>query len=854
MARPGSDTPMQEQYRRLKAECGAAFLFFRLGDFYELFGEDAERAAPVLEVVLTAREGSPGVRTPMCGVPHHALGLYLGRLLARGFSVAIADQMEDPALAKGLVRREITRLITPGTVSEPDLLENLGDGALAAVCGSGIAVADVSTGALRLAEVSDEGEAEQELARLRPREVLAPRGAVPAFAIRYAAESGGVLTERPADEFDPQEPRRLWPAAPADPALGGLLAYLRHTLRGDLAALRAPESYRPSAFMGLDAVARRNLELVERLAEGGSAGTLLAVVDRCVTAMGRRLLRFWLLHPLRDIEAIRARQDAVEELARRPLFREGLRDALRGVYDLERLAARAIALRATPRELGALGASLRALPDAVRALAGCASPLLQEHLAAVDPLQAVGETLGRALADELPVQARDGGIFGPGWDETLDALRAAGREGRRWLAQLEARERERTGIKSLKVGFNKVFGYYIEVSTPNLGAVPEDYRRKQTTAGGERFLTSELKELEERILGAEEKALRREQALFAELRTKVAAHGPALQRTASAVAALDAAAALAATAAASSWVRPTVDRSRDLVIRGGRHPVLEQSLSAGRFVPNDVDLAGGGRRLLLITGPNMAGKSTYMRQVALIAVLAHIGSFVPADSARIGQVDQIFTRVGASDDLFGGRSTFMVEMTEVASCLRQATPRSLILLDEVGRGTGTLDGLSIAWAVAEDIAGRIRARTLFATHYHELTGAVADLPGAANAHVAVREDGDAVVFLHRVVPGATDRSYGVAVAQLAGVPAAVIQRARALLQRLQAGGFAAASAAAASAAAAEAPGPAEADPASSARRALLQRLAAVDPLRLTPLQALDLLAVLQAEASTLRED
>ena len=832
---------MQEQYRRLKAECGEAFLFFRLGDFYELFGEDAERAAPILEVVLTSRDNGPGVREPMCGVPHHALSTYLGRLLAQGHSVAIAEQMEDPAQTKGLVRRDIIRVISPGTITDPDVL-GLGEVTLLAATEDALAVADASTGALRVALVDGPGVAEQEIGRLRPTEIVVPAGAVPGFVGRYVAEHGVRVTERPASEFDPAAAARLWPDTPANVALGGLLAYLHHTLRADVAGLRPPEVYRPSAFMGLDAAAQRNLELLERLGGGSATGTLFSVLDRCVTAMGRRLLRFWLLHPLQDIEGIRARQDAVEELAKRPLFREGLRDALRGVYDLERLAARTVALRATPRELGALGASLRALPDAVRSLTGCASPLLLEQLTAVDPLQATGELLGRALADVLPVQARDGGIFATGYDGPLDELRAAGGQGRTWVAQLQARERERTGIKSLKVGFNKVFGYYIEVSTPNLGAVPEDYRRKQTTAGGERFLTAELKQLEDRILGSEEKALRREQSLFTELRAAVAAFGPVLQKTGAAVAGLDALAALADTAARRGWTRPVVDRTRDLVIQAGRHPILEQSLSGGRFVPNDTAL-GKAQRLLLITGPNMAGKSTYMRQVALIAVLAHVGSFVPAATCRVGLVDQIFTRVGASDDLFGGRSTFMVEMTEVATCLRQATSRSLILLDEVGRGTGTLDGLSIAWAVTEEIASRVQARTLFATHYNELTTAVADLPGAGNAHVAVREQGDGVVFLHRVVPGPTDRSYGVAVAELAGVPAPVIARARVLLRQLQAGGAQTAATASAS--------PSLADPDTAARLELLRRLAAVDPLRLTPLQALDLLAVLQAEASTL---
>lgn len=842
---------MQEQYRRLKAECGDALLFFRLGDFYELFGEDAERAAPVLEVVLTSREGTPGSRIPMCGVPHHAVNNYIGRVLARGWSVAIADQVEDPALAKGLVRREIVRLLTPGTVAEPDLIEPLGERLLVAMVDGALAVADVSTGTIRVALLDGGEESAQELHRLGPSELVVPSGQIPAAAQAYAEGRGVPLTQRPAEEFDAQEPRRRWPEAPEDPALGGLLNYLRYVLRGDFAGFRAPETYRPASFLSLDAAAQRNLEVVERLTGGTGPGTLLGAVDRSVTAMGRRMLRQWLLHPLQDLAEIRQRQDGIEELARRPLFREGLRAALRGVYDLERLATRTIAQRATPRELGALGASLRALPEAVQSLAGCSAGLLAALLAAVDPLEEVGALLGRALADPLPVHVRDGGIFAKGYDAALDELRAAGSEGRGWLAELEARERARTGIRSLKIGYNKVFGYFIEVSAANLAAIPEDYQRKQTLANGERFVTPEIKRLEERVLGSEEKALRREQGLFTELRAHVAAHGEALQRTAAAIASLDALAALAETAARWGWTRPVVDRSSDLLIRSGRHPVLEQQMPAGRFVPNDIELMGRGERFVLITGPNMAGKSTYMRQVALIALLAHAGSFVPAAEARVGLVDRIFTRVGASDDLAGGRSTFMVEMTEVASCLRHATRHSLILLDEVGRGTGTLDGLAIAWAVAEDIATRLKARTLFATHYHELTAAVAQLPGAGNAHVAVREEAGGVVFLHRVVPGATDRSYGVAVAALAGVPAPVIGRARHLLDRLQAQGTMRLEVGEA-AAAAEPEVPS--DPRDTARRHLVRRLAGTDPMRMTPLQALDLLAVLQAEASTLQDE
>lgn len=841
-------TPMQAQYGQLKAECGDAFLFFRLGDFYELFGPDAERAAPLLEVTLTSREASPGVRVPMCGVPHHAVHQYVGRLLARGHSVALADQVEDPSQARGLVRREIMRLYTPGTVAEPELLDPLGESLLVAASAGALAVADVSTGSVRVAELDSEaGEAlaEQELVRLHPQEVIAPAGAVPAFVSRYCAARGVPLQLRPAQEFDPERARRRWPETPPDPALGGLCAYLEHALRGDIAGLRTPERYRPGSFMGLDANAQRTLELVERLVgEGVPGATLLGAIDRTITAMGRRRLRFWVLHPLQDLQAITARQAAVAELAGQPLFRQGLRAALRGVHDLERLAARAAGERLSPRELAALAGSLHRLPDVVGALAGSSAALLREQVASADPLPALADLLSRALAAEPPQAARDGGIFAPGYDPELDELRLAGAQGRQWLLDLEARERERTGIRSLKVGFNRVFGYYIEVRAANQGQVPDDYRRKQTLAGAERFITPELKELEARVLGADERALRREEALFADLRRRVAGHGAALQATAAAIAVLDALASLAETATRQGWVRPQMDASGDLVIDGGRHPVLEQTLGAGRFVPNDLTLSARGERFLLITGPNMAGKSTFMRQVALIAILAHIGSFVPAGRARIGLIDRVFTRVGASDDLAGGRSTFMVEMTEVATLLGQATRRSLLLLDEVGRGTGTLDGLAIAWAVAEHLTTRIGARTLFSTHYHELTAVVPDLAGAGNVHVAVREDRDGVVFLHRVIPGPSDRSYGIAVAALAGVPEAVTARARALLALLQA-----------QAPRPERPGDGEVaaaeDRLGPARAALVARLAALDPLRLTPLQALDLLAVLHAEASTL---
>ena len=844
-AGPRAPTPMQEQYLRLKAEVGDALLFFRLGDFYELFGADAEAAAPILEVVLTSREVSPGVREPMCGVPHHAVTGYAARLLARGLSVAFADQMEDPSQARGLVRREVTRLLTPGTVADPEVLEALGERLLAVAAGTTLAVCDASTGGVRLALCADGDAAAasgcllQELARLRPAEVVVPETDAPAGVAQWAQRENVALRSLPAADFRSEVAAALWPGAPESAALSGLASYLRHTLRGDLAGLRPPEVYRPSAYLALDPTALRTLEVVERLADGATGATLFGALDRCATAMGRRQLRFWLLHPLQDVAEIAARQDAVGELARRPLFREGLRNALRGVHDLERLAARVLNGRIGPRELAALGTSLRALPAALAALRGCDAAWLRAQGASADPLGPLAELLGCALAADPPVLARDGGIFAEGHDAELDALRAAARDGRTWLAEFEARERTRTGIRSLKVGFHKVFGYYLEISAANRHPVPPDYVRKQTLAGCERFATEELKRLEETILGAQERALRREQVLFARLRERAAADGPVLQRTATAVAALDAVASLAETAARWGWVRPVVDHSGELQITSGRHPVLEQQLGSGRFVPNDTALGGRAARVVLLTGPNMAGKSTYMRQVALITLLAHTGSFVPAAEARIGLVDRIFTRVGASDDLAGGRSTFMVEMTEVAEALHQASERSLLLLDEVGRGTGTRDGLAIAWAVLEDIATRLRARALFATHYHELAAAAAGLPGAASAHAEVREGPDGVVFLHRIAPGPSDRSYGVAVAALAGVPAVVLARAREVLWRLENGVDPAGETAAAAAL------PDRPDP---RLEELVRRLAGLEPLELTPLQALAVLSELQALA------
>ncbi len=790
----------------------------------------------------------------MCGVPYHALATYLPRLLEAGRRVAIADQTEDPAQARGLVRRDIVRIITPGTVTDPGLLERLGESLLAAVVVGpegqwGLAVADASTGSVRVAALDGDDQQAKVLAELRcaaPREVLVERTAPPAFL--EWLRTGGLTAVTVLGEGDFADQSGDGADASLDPAarraLRGITSYLGRTLRAEG---RSPsvQVYRPSQFMGLDPVAQRNLELTVRIdGTKGGEGTLLGAVDRTVTPMGRRLLRFWLLHPLLDLQAIAERQAAVSELIAGPIFREGLRRGLRRVYDLERLTNRVVTERASPRELWALGASLAMLPEVKSALAGCGAALLQRLAGELVPMRELAERLGAALAEDAPAQTGQGGIFRPGFDPELDALHAAMTQGRAWIAELEQRERERTGIRNLKVGFNRVFGYYLEVSSSNLSLVPDDYRRKQTLSGGERYVTDALKELQDRILGAEEKALAREGLLFSELRQHAAAHAQALESIAAAIAELDVLGSLAETGSRSGWVMPTVDRTRQLVIRDGRHPVLDQLLGPGRFVPNDVDLRPPDRRLLLITGPNMAGKSTFMRQVSLITLLAQVGSPVPASVARIGLCDRIFTRIGASDDLAGGRSTFMVEMMEVASVLTAATDRSLVLLDEVGRGTGTLDGLAIAWAVLEDIDHRIAARTLFATHYHELTAAAAGLPGACNTHAVVAEEGDHVVFLHRIADGPSDRSYGIAVATLAGVPREVCQRARELLGQLEVGGGLAAGVAAAMDADPVAPATGPEKP----EAAILRRLAGCDPLRLTPLQALDMLFTLQADA------
>ncbi len=803
-------TPMIEQYRRVKDRHRDAILFFRLGDFYEMFFEDAEVAARELEIALTARDGGHGVRVPMCGVPVHAAEGYIARLVDRGHKVAICEQVEDPRQARGLVRREVVRVITPGTLMDARLIGDKRNRYLAALASGrggavGLAWTDISTGEFLVTDWPGEEAGQRlwdELARLKPAECLLDvrLAADAAFAARLAGSIGCAVTPMPEEAFarDACASRLaehfgaaslsglgLAERPLAVQAAGALLQYLQETQRGAVQQVTGLRVYAAGEAMPLDTATRRNLELVARLADGERQGSLLSVLDRTVTAMGGRLLRQWVEQPLVDVARIRARLDAVEELAGNAFARADVREALKGIYDLERLVSRVACGSAGPRDLVALRLSLERLPSLAAALSDARAPLLAGLAGELGGLQPVAELIARALVDDPPAALHEGGVIREGYDAEVDALRRASGEGKAWIAALEAAERERTGIRSLKVGYNKVFGYYIEVTHANRNLVPPDYIRKQTLAGAERYITPELKEREEAILGASERLQALEERLFVAVRAEVGRHTAAIQAAARAVAALDALAALAEVAVRNNYVRPEVDEGLVLDIRGGRHPVLEQVLGPGGFVPNDAYLDGGEHRLAIVTGPNMAGKSSFARQVALIVIMAQMGSFVPADSCRIGLVDRVFTRIGAGDDLFGGQSTFMVEMSEVANILRNATARSLVILDEVGRGTSTCDGLSIAWAVSEHLHDRVRARTIFTTHYHELTALEELLPGAKNYTVVVREQGEDVIFLHRVVRGGSDRSYGIQVARLAGLPREVLRRAMEVLRELE---------------------------------------------------------------------
>ena len=793
------------QWREAKSRHRDALLFFRVGDFFELFNEDAEEGARLLGLTLTSRNNGAAAKVPLAGVPAKALDDYLARLLQLGRRVAICDQVEDPATAQGIVRREVTETVTPGTVLADTLLAERRNNFLVAVVPDGegalgLAALDVSTGELTCRRVLAE-DAPAELGRLEPSELLVPRGlADVAEAVGPLAGSDCPRTVRDDWMFEEdvcrEELLRVYEVhsldgldfQPGDGCLiratGGLAQYLREIRPSGLDHLRPVRIERPGRVMLLDEMTRRNLELVEPLRGGVEGGTLLAVLDRTVTAMGARLLRRWILEPLVVPREIWDRQEAVDELFARPELRAALREGLSGVSDLERVAGKVGTGRVGPRDLGGLRRSLCRLPGLCAAASDVGSGLLRASAVELDCLEDLAELLGRALADEPPATLQEGGVIRSGWSEELDDLRATRDGARDFIARLQASERERTGIASLKVGFNKVFGYYLEVTRANVDKVPDDYVRKQTLSGAERYFTPELKQWEEKVFGAEDRIGSLETELFAGVRAEVATRTRRLQETAARVAVLDVLAALADVAGRGGWARPEVHTGFELEIRAGRHPVVETMMPREEFIPNDLTLDEQGR-IVILTGPNMAGKSTVLRQVGLIQLLAQMGSFVPADRARLPVTDRVFTRVGASDNLARGQSTFMVEMSETAAIVHGATARSLLLLDEIGRGTSTYDGVSIAWAMTEYVHERLGCKTIFATHYHELTQLGDLLPAVRNMNVSVREVGEAIVFLRTLVEGGADRSYGIQVARLAGLPEEILARARELLVELE---------------------------------------------------------------------
>jgi DNA mismatch repair protein MutS len=799
------ETPLMQQWREAKTRHPDAIVFFRVGDFYEMFCEDAEEGARLLGLVLTTRNNGGAANVPLAGVPVRARDEYIERLIRLGRRVAVCEQVEDPAEAKGLVRREVVETVTPGAVLADTLLAERRNNHLLALSeapgGVAVAAADASTGEVTVLAAAASA-LEAELARFEAAEVLLPASwlgreipGVPNASLTYRADW---LFEA---EYGREEIGRRYGVTALDGfgfeaadsallgALGALLGYLAEVQPGALAVLRAPRIERPGDAMALDEMTRRNLELVEPLrAEGGRGGTrnatLIDAVDETLTAMGARLLRRWLLRPLVVAQRISSRQEAVAELVANPSLRRHVRAALTDVRDLERLAAKVGAARATPRELHSLATSLARMPGLCDALAEATAPLLCDVARTLDPLDDVRVLLERALGDDLPGTIGEGDVIRDGWHAPLDELRSLRDGAQSYIAQLQARERERTGIASLKVGYNRVFGYYIEITRSNLERTPPDYERKQTLANAERFVTPELKEWESKALDAEDRILSLEAKLFAELRRDVANAMGRLQQTAELVATIDVLAALAQLAERYNYTRPDVHGDYRLEIREGRHPVVERMMPREQFIPNDVVLDQDSR-IMILTGPNMAGKSTLLRQVGLIQLLAQVGSFVPARSARLPVCDRIFTRVGASDNLVRGQSTFMVEMQETAAILHGATRRSLVLLDEIGRGTATYDGVSIAWAVTEHLHEQIGAKTIFATHYHELTQLGDQLVALVNFNVAVREVGHDIVFLHNLQPGGADRSYGIEVGRLAGLPAGVVARAREILRELE---------------------------------------------------------------------
>ena len=804
-------TPMMRQYMEMKERNPGCLLFFRLGDFYEMFAEDAKLASKELDLTLTTRDrGKPeDQRTPMCGVPYHSVESYIARLIAKGYKVAICEQMEDPALAKGLVKRDIIRVVTPGTVTESSMLDERKNNYFACAYGEagafGLCFCDISTGAFHAMVAENADRAVDELGCYQPSELLLGGRATDDETLREALrtripccvengepalfdydQAAALLLQQFGKDV---EALGLGEARPVVQAAGALLLTLKKNQKTELPHVRTLEFSQSSRFLELDLTARRNLELTETMRAGEKRGSLLWVLDKTKTAMGGRLLRSWLEKPLMSPAQIKKRQDAVQELVERTVAREELIHLLKDVTDLERVMARIATGTCTCRDFRQLSNGLAPLPGLAAALAPFESPLLRQVRESLPDLQPLKDEIDRAIVDDPPFTIREGGMIRPGYSEEIDQLRDIMSGGKDTMTAIEVREKERTGIKNLRVGYNRVFGYYIEVAKGQVSLVPTDYIRKQTLTNGERYITPELKELEDTILNAKDRVVTLEYDLFLKLRTYLADHGAAVQAAANAAALADVLSSFAALAVDNDYCRPEVDFSNEIQIEGGRHPVVEQVLRGKMFVPNDTKLGTPDCQVAIITGPNMAGKSTYMRQVALIVLLAQMGSFVPAKSARIGVVDRLFTRIGASDDLAAGQSTFMVEMEEVAEILNRATPRSLLILDEIGRGTSTYDGMAIARAVLEFVSDRktLGAKTLFATHYHELTVLEETLEGVKNFNISVRKRGDEMIFLRKIVPGGADKSYGVEVAKLAGLPPKVVERARKILKELEQG-------------------------------------------------------------------
>lgn len=793
-------TPMMQQYFDAKASHSGVLMAMRVGDFYEFYGEDAEVAAAALEITLTGKEDGANGRIAMAGVPYHSIEKYLARLVSLGHKVALCDQVEDPKTAKGLVRRAVTRVLTPGTLVEDTMLQAGANNYLAAFCigdpMAGLAVLDPSTGEFVVTEIASEQATElatQELARIRPAELLVAQPE-DEFALMAKARLGlavsrfdfvrGPVAERALNQHFGVSQLAGFGLGSMEPGLSAAAAVLDYAARNGLVLdhVDTISSYQVQDYMAMDVATRRALEISANLHDGSRRHTLLAVVDQTVTAFGSRQLKRWLEQPLLDRAMVEARLDAVASLAKNHLHRSDLRDCLKPLHDLERLVSRCVSRLATPRDLAALRQTLLALPQLKGPLQALVAGRLEEVSGQVGDHSDLASLLERALMPEVPVHLRDGGVIADGFDAELDEVRHMSREGRQYIAEIEARERERTGISGLKIGFNSVFGYYLEVSKAHADKVPGDYIRKQTTANAERYVTAELKDREAAVLGAGERSITLETEIFSRIRSEVASNSRALLQTARALGEIDALAGFGEVSARMGFKRPEISEEDIIHISGGRHPVVEAN--SPQFVPNDTDLAEGSTRLMVLTGPNMSGKSTYLRQIALIVLLAQVGCFVPARACRIGLCDRIFARIGAKDEIALGQSTFMVEMLESAYILNHASSRSLVLFDEVGRGTSTFDGLAIAWAMIERLAD-LGSKTVFATHYHQLNQLADQLVGVQNFRVSVKEVGDDIIWTHRVLPGGTDRSYGIHVAKMAGLPRSVVERAKEVLNELE---------------------------------------------------------------------